>query len=192
MNVVIFRNGSHGPRQFRLTSAGFVAAALGAFAVVGALIFGAGYTMALQKNDVADANEMRALAANLEAQQQALEAAKRRAQDTLDALAIKIGQMNAHVVRLDALGQRLTEMADLEDGEFNFQSPPPIGGPEETEFLMDMDEAGLSAQLDSLGGRGEDREIDAVFGGCCAEFFGIAAFDQGFSSIGSSFQMSRL
>ena len=157
MNVVIFRNGSHGPRQFRLTSAGFVTAALGALILFGGVVFGAGYTMALQKGDMADGSRVRAMAADLEAQRTALEAAKRQAQDTLDALAIRIGQMNAHVVRLDALGQRLTEMADLEDGEFDFQTPPPIGGPEDTEFLTDMDEAGLVAQLDSLGNQLEDR-----------------------------------
>lgn len=157
MNVVIFRNGSHGPRQFSLTSPGFVVGAFGALAVLAALVFGAGYTMALQKGDVADATHMRAMAAELDAQRAALDAAKRRAQDTLDALAIRIGQMNAHVVRLDALGQRLTQMADLEDGEFDFQTPPPIGGPEETEQFMDMDEAGLVAQLDSLGSQIEDR-----------------------------------
>ena len=28
--------------------------------------------------------------------------------------------MNAHVIRLDALGRRLTEMANLDKGEFNF------------------------------------------------------------------------
>lgn len=157
MNVVIFRNGSRGPRQFSLTSPGFIAAAFSAFAVVTALVFGAGYTMALQKGDVADATRMRAMAAELDAQRDALEAAKRRAQDTLDALAIRIGQMNAHVVRLDALGQRLTQMAGLEDGEFDFQTPPPIGGPEDTEQYVDMDEAGLVAQLDSLDSQIEDR-----------------------------------
>lgn len=157
MNVVIFRNGSRGPRQFSLTSPGVIATAFGAFAVFAALVFGAGYTMALQKGDVADATRMRAMAAELDAQRDALEAAKRRAQDTLDALAIRIGQMNAHVVRLDALGQRLTQMAGLEDGEFDFQTPPPIGGPEETEQYMDMDESGLVAQLDGLDFQIEDR-----------------------------------
>lgn len=157
MNVVIFRNGSHGPRQFSLTSPGFITAAVAVFAAFAALVFGAGYTLALRKSDVADTTQMRAMAADLEAQQAALDAAKRRAQDTLDALAIRIGQMNAHIVRLDALGQRLTEMADLDDGEFDFQTPPPIGGPEETEIYLDMDEAGLEGQLASLGLQIEDR-----------------------------------
>ncbi|MEO0974249.1 MAG: M23 family metallopeptidase, partial [Pseudomonadota bacterium] len=34
------------------------------------------------------------------------------------------------VTRLDALGQRLTSMAGLEDGEFNFAAAPAMGGPE--------------------------------------------------------------
>ncbi|MGI9236901.1 MAG: M23 family metallopeptidase, partial [Woeseiaceae bacterium] len=52
-------------------------------------------------------------------------------EDTLDALAIRIAQMNARVIRLDALGRRLTDMAEIDDGEFNFDSDPAVGGPEE-------------------------------------------------------------
>jgi murein DD-endopeptidase MepM/ murein hydrolase activator NlpD len=69
--------------------------------------------------------------AELTSQEEALEAARRALQQNIDALALRIGQMNAHVVRLDALGLRLTQMADLEDGEFDFSSPPSLGGPEE-------------------------------------------------------------
>ena len=52
-------------------------------------------------------------------------------QQNLDALALRLGQMNAHVVRLDALGARLTQMAGLKDGEFDFTRQPSLGGPEE-------------------------------------------------------------
>jgi len=34
------------------------------------------------------------------------------------------------VIRLDALGQRLTNMAKLDNGEFDFENPPAQGGPE--------------------------------------------------------------
>ena len=65
-------------------------------------------------------------------QQQAIVNSTRRAlQQNLDALALRIGQMNAHVVRLDALGTRLTQMAGLKDGEFDFTTAPSLGGPEE-------------------------------------------------------------
>ncbi len=66
------------------------------------------------------------------AEQQALvDSTRQTLQQNLDALALRIGQMNAHVVRLDALGTRLTQMAGLKDGEFDFSSAPSLGGPEE-------------------------------------------------------------
>jgi len=64
-------------------------------------------------------------------QQSIVDAAQRGLQQNLDALALRLGQMNAHVVRLDALGTRLTQMAGLKDGEFDFTSAPSLGGPEE-------------------------------------------------------------
>ena len=64
-------------------------------------------------------------------QQSIVDSTRRTLQQNLDALALRIGQMNAHVVRLDALGTRLTQMAGLKDGEFDFTSAPSLGGPEE-------------------------------------------------------------
>jgi murein DD-endopeptidase MepM/ murein hydrolase activator NlpD len=43
---------------------------------------------------------------------------------------MRIGQMNAHVIRLDALGNRLTQMANIDRREFDFESTPAVGGPE--------------------------------------------------------------
>jgi murein DD-endopeptidase MepM/ murein hydrolase activator NlpD len=55
---------------------------------------------------------------------------KQQLQLRVDAMAMRIGEVNAHVVRLDALGKRLTEMADIDSREFNFDHDPPSGGPE--------------------------------------------------------------
>ena len=157
MNVVIFSKSSSAPRQLNLTGPGFVVSAIGVLALVCALVLGSGYAMGLKAAGAADDDQLDELRAALIAQQAELDNARRDAQDTLDALAIRIGQMNAHVVRLDALGQRLTQMADLEDGEFDFETVPPVGGPEETEHFADLDEASLIDQLDGLGVRIEDR-----------------------------------
>ena len=51
-------------------------------------------------------------------------------QERVDAMAMRLGQMNAHVIRLDALGKRLTDMANIDQREFDFDSEPPTGGPE--------------------------------------------------------------
>ena len=65
------------------------------------------------------------------AQQEILASTREALQQNVDALAQRLGQMNAHVVRLDALGSRLTQMGGLSDGEFDFSTEPAVGGPEE-------------------------------------------------------------
>lgn len=150
MNIVIFRSGAGGPRQFQLTSPGFIAAATIVVTMISGLLIGAGYTLAKQQSRDFDTAGLLHMQATLAEQQASLDEARHEAQDTLDALAIRIGRMNAHVVRLDALGQRLTEMAGLAGGEFDFSSAPPIGGPEETALAADIDEQGLVAQLQGI------------------------------------------
>jgi murein DD-endopeptidase MepM/ murein hydrolase activator NlpD len=93
------------------------------------------------------------------AQQQAIvDSTRRTLQQNIDALALRIGQMNAHVVRLDALGTRLTQMAGLKDGEFDFTTAPSLGGPEEP--LADteaMQINGVVGALDVLSEQLDDR-----------------------------------
>ncbi|HEX5420294.1 MAG TPA: M23 family metallopeptidase [Gammaproteobacteria bacterium] len=96
---------------------------------------------------------------DLHTQQAELEHTRRMLQQKIDALALRLGQMNAHVVRLDALGARLTQMAGLEDGEFDFSSPPSLGGPEDPLAETDSSRLGdIMASLDSLSSELSDRE----------------------------------
>jgi murein DD-endopeptidase MepM/ murein hydrolase activator NlpD len=67
---------------------------------------------------------------------------KQQLQLRIDAMAMRLGEVNAHVLRLDALGKRLTEMADIDSREFNFDRDPPRGGSNEGE--------GVSAQIPDL------------------------------------------
>jgi murein DD-endopeptidase MepM/ murein hydrolase activator NlpD len=131
MNVVIFGRGFGKPRQLNLS--GRTAGALTAvvFGILGSAMFGAGYWYSAQTGSGISQAEVATLSEELVAQKGQIQQTRQETEDTLDALAIRIGQMNARVIRLDALGRRLTEMADLEDGEFDFDSEPAIGGPEE-------------------------------------------------------------
>lgn len=83
---------------------------------------------------------------------------KRDLQDRLDALASRVGQMNAHVIRLDALGRRLTEMAKLDKGEFNFDTPPALGGPEDLVEGALVGSSDITSMLDGLAQQIKDRE----------------------------------
>ena len=64
-------------------------------------------------------------------------------QEGIDGLALKMGLLNAHLIRLNALGKRLTQMANLSSREFDFDHDPAVGGPE-------SDSAGRGAQVPDL------------------------------------------
>jgi murein DD-endopeptidase MepM/ murein hydrolase activator NlpD len=131
MNVVIFGKGFGKPRQLNLSGGTVVAAALAMTGCLCCVAFAGGYWYSAQNDSAFTSEDVAMVAAELEAQRDAIAVTRQQTEDTLDALAIRIGQMNARVIRLDALGRRLTEMADLTDGEFDFDSEPALGGPEE-------------------------------------------------------------
>ena len=66
---------------------------------------------------------------SLEKGQTHLEQVEHNVEQQLDTFGRRIGQIQAHMSRLNALGKRLTDMADLETAEFNFDSNPALGGP---------------------------------------------------------------
>lgn len=131
MNVVIFGNGFGKPRQVSLSGRSSSAVVLVFATIVMSVAFGAGHWYSSYTGSGVSIGEVASLAQDLDAQRAAITTTRQQTEDTLDALAISIGQMNARVIRLDALGRRLTGMANLEDGEFNFDAVPAIGGPEE-------------------------------------------------------------
>jgi murein DD-endopeptidase MepM/ murein hydrolase activator NlpD len=57
-------------------------------------------------------------------------AAERTAAD-IDAVAARVGALQAEIMRVNALGQRLVEMAGLDEDEFDFTNPAPAGGPDD-------------------------------------------------------------
>jgi len=75
----------------------------------------------------------------------------------LDALSLKLGQMQAEILRLNALGERLVEKGGLSPEEFDFRNTPPQGGPEPVETLRSsadefaMEMASLSRELVDRG-----------------------------------------
>lgn len=48
----------------------------------------------------------------------------------INALAARLAELQAASTRLDALGERLVQLGQLDPEEFNFSQPPPLGGPE--------------------------------------------------------------
>ncbi|MDE2149628.1 MAG: M23 family metallopeptidase [Gammaproteobacteria bacterium] len=63
-------------------------------------------------------------------QQLQLTATRSQAQADAHALARKLAQLQADMLRVDAAGQRMTQIAGIDSKEFNFDQPAPMGGPE--------------------------------------------------------------
>ena len=89
-------------------------------------------------------------------QKKQIEDLRQKLQLRVDAMAMRLGEMNAHVIRLDALGKRLTEMADIDSREFNFDRDPPRGGPEGEGTSAEIPD--LSSMLNQLQQRVDLRE----------------------------------
>ncbi|MGE6106903.1 M23 family metallopeptidase [Aeromonas sobria] len=90
-----------------------------------------------------------------QAEQQQVTQTTEQAREQLAMLAAQVGTMQGQLGRLNALGERLTEQADLDPDEFNFKELPPMGGPSyDADLEVNLDElqssmAHLSKQLSS-------------------------------------------
>ena len=77
--------------------------------------------------------------------------------ENLNAMAVKLGQMQAQLMRLDALGERLSALAGLKPGEFRFTEPPGRGGAMSSIPPQDLSMPEFNRQLDQLSRQMENR-----------------------------------
>jgi murein DD-endopeptidase MepM/ murein hydrolase activator NlpD len=156
MNVILLSKRDGKARQYNLAKP----LTLGLVLAVTAVIVGGAFTLGLQlgkgvHHDLALAETNR-FAALLAQQKQEIAGLKQQLQLRVDAMAMRIGEVNAHVIRLDALGKRLTEMADIDSREFDFDRDPPSGGPEGEGVSAQIPD--LSQMLAQLAQRADLRE----------------------------------
>lgn len=79
--------------------------------------------------------------------------------DQMRALSVRMAELQARLVRLDALGEYLAESADLKSEEFDFTKKPPMGGPLTDELTVLGDQTSLEVRLDELAGEIDYKEI---------------------------------
>ena len=94
---------------------------------------------------------------NLASQRESLRHLRRSSEQELEALTLRMVEMQARLLRLDALGERVTQVARFDSDEFDFSAVPAMGGPESTGepyVLPDFIRA-----LDQLDFKLKDREL---------------------------------
>ena len=74
---------------------------------------------------------------------------------SMDAMAVRLGQMQARLQRLDALGGRLVKLTGMKPSEFQFDQLPAQGGP--LLSAKPLSAANLQQQLDALANMIDDR-----------------------------------
>jgi len=111
----------------RPRTAGLIAA--GSLLLAG-VAFLAGAVVGWNGAEQASVRELERLSVTLADQRASIADVRRVADEQVAALAARVGQMHARLIRLDALGKRLTQVANLDRGEFDFDSAPAVGGPE--------------------------------------------------------------
>lgn len=90
-------------------------------------------------------------------QRELINEAKQKAQNHLDALAVRLSNLQGHIMRLDALGNRLAIMAKLDDIEFNVKEPLGMGGPHPSISQKSLEVPDFIEQLERLGDDIDDR-----------------------------------
>lgn len=88
-------------------------------------------------------------AATFRAEQSQISQLRSQVQDKIDALAMRLGLIDANLIRLNALGKRLTQMANINSAEFDFDHDPPLGGPEDP-AAQTASMPGVTSMIDEL------------------------------------------
>lgn len=142
-------------RQIRGFAAGHPLTVLG-------VVLGAGLLGGIGISSTVGAVDNSRLQAKVMQQQVELVHLQRDSQAQVNALAARLGELQAQATRLNALGERLTQMGKLEDGEFDFDEPVGIGGGDEPS--QDMPVKDLRQDLGQLEQQfsGSGQQLDVL------------------------------
>jgi len=86
---------------------------------------------------------------NLENGRREIKEIENAVEQQLDTLGVRLGQLQVHMSRVNAVGKRLADMASLEAEEFDFDLEPGVGGPV-SDLAQHQTPAELIAVLETL------------------------------------------
>jgi len=132
-------------------------------------VLGVGGLMFLLGRSTADVprnlvREIRFLKQEIHQQQGSVDRLKQSNEQSVNALAARLAELQAASTRLDALGERLAHMGQLTLDEFDFSVPAAIGGPGDYESMGPTSELNLSISVDQMSNklRLQASQLDAL------------------------------
>ena len=95
---------------------------------------------------------------DVQQQQDQMETMRRQSEANIEALTQKIAFFQAHINRLDALGNKLLSMADMDDLEIDFTQAPGFGGPNMDDQINQQILASLEETLSDIASELQSQE----------------------------------
>ena len=117
-----------------------------------------GYLLSTPAGEAAVQPQLADWEAELERQRELVGSSRAHARQEIDALTVRLGELQARLLRIDALGEQLARMANLEADEFDFGEVPPLGGPEQELTGDGLREPGFLEALSALSEQIDRRE----------------------------------
>jgi murein DD-endopeptidase MepM/ murein hydrolase activator NlpD len=154
VNVILVSSSSAKARTFTLGAPQLSMLMMGAFLAIISLAVLLHY-FSLRYAIVNDSPYLRSLLVSLQAQEN--ERMQTYLRDSLNTMASKVGELQARLLRVDALGERLTKVARLKPQDFMFDRVPGRGGAESSLPSTELSMKDLGITLDKLSKDLEDR-----------------------------------
>ena len=157
MNIIFIGKRGRQTRTMKLASPSGLLTVFLALTILPAIMFFGGYFVAQEVAPGQDKALLTAWQDEMDVQREEIATARRKVNEDVDALALRLGELQAKVIRLDALGERLTEVAKLDKGEFDFSTQPAVGGPKENSAVESMPVPEFIQTLEALNRQVDDR-----------------------------------
>lgn len=160
MNIILVSNRFAKARSITLTGMHVMVLLLVASVVFVAAVLSAQYAIVRFQPSLMG-NELRTWLAS--AQQDEQQKQQAYLHKSLDTMAMRLGQMQAQLLRLDGLGARLAKMTGMKPQEFSFDKLPAQGGPYlPAPLQQDVSLASMEQQMAELNGLLSDRSDKLV------------------------------
>lgn len=157
MDIILVSNRFVKARSLRFTGKHLLLIILFTFCLFFTALFSSQYFI-MRFHPEAMSSGMRSWLASAQSEEQQKQQAYMR--EGLNTMAIRLGQMQAQLLRLDSLGEKLAKMSGLKPQEFAFDQPPAQGGPyipDRSTAQKDLFLAEINYQLNNLSLTLEDR-----------------------------------
>jgi murein DD-endopeptidase MepM/ murein hydrolase activator NlpD len=108
--------------------------------------------------------DLAALKLQIQTQQREVDRLRQNNELSVNALSVRLAELQAASTRLDALGERLAQMGQLSLDEFDFSQPAPMGGSGDLDSLGPYSEADLRVAVLTLSDklRRQSSQLDAL------------------------------